>query len=75
MAEEKEPTNIKVDADTCIGCGTCEGIAPDFFKVIDGVAHPLKSFEPGEEEEIEETIDSCPVQAISIAKAKEQKQK
>lgn len=26
---------VYVDKDTCIGCGVCEGICPDVFKMTD----------------------------------------
>ncbi len=54
-----------VDADACTGCGLCEQIAPNTFRVGDeGVAEVV---DPAGDDEatIQEAIDSCPSQAIS----------
>ena len=57
---------LKVDKNPCIGCGTCVAIAAKSFKLgDDGKAEPISP--PGDEEKtIEEAIESCPVQAISL---------
>lgn len=55
---------IKVDQETCIGCGTCAALCPDTFKLNDN----------GKSEVISQTnlecaknaAASCPVQAISV---------
>lgn len=58
---------LLIDHDICIGCGSCEGIAPDYFKVSDGLATPTaKAYDEEDADLIEEAIDSCPVQAISL---------
>ena len=54
-----------VDEDTCIGCGVCEGLCPDVFKVEDdGKSHVI-----GPDKcascDCQEAIDQCPVSAIS----------
>lgn len=55
--------SVKVTED-CIGCGTCEGIAPDFFAIEDdGLAH-VTGEPAGTEAEIAEAIEACPVSAI-----------
>ena len=56
---------LKVVQDTCIGCGTCVALASKSFKLNDQgksvVINP-----PGDDEEtIQNTINSCPVDAIS----------
>ncbi|MCD6351921.1 MAG: ferredoxin [Armatimonadetes bacterium] len=54
-----------VDADTCTGCGLCEQIAPNPFRISDeGVAEVV---DPNGDDEatVQEAIDSCPVSAIS----------
>lgn len=55
---------IIVDQEACTGCGVCESLCPDVFKIRDdGKAHVLK-IEPLEG--VEESADSCPCQAILI---------
>lgn len=68
MAEEKKvKKTIVVDSNTCIGCGTCENIAPEYFKVKDdGISYVQKDYDEKDKDIIEEAIDSCPVQAISL---------
>jgi ferredoxin len=57
-----------VDPDTCMGCGVCETIAPNVFRLgsepyamvlVDHVA-------PRDEEDVREAMDSCPEQSITI---------
>lgn len=58
---------IKVDQETCIGCGACEAVC-DNFKMVDGKSHPVKD----KVNEIgcnNEAKDACPVGAISVEKA------
>lgn len=52
---------IKIDKEKCIGCGACEAICPESFKMEDGKAEFVGS---GKEKCISEAKDSCPVQAI-----------
>ena len=68
---------IKLDLEKCIGCGTCESICSDIFKLGDDMKVHLKEAEAKgqkEEKEIEksdcaeEAADSCAVQAIEIQK-------
>ena len=58
-----------VNKEICIGCGTCEGIAPEVFKVIDGKSNvqSLPDYAPYASK-IQQAVDACPVQAISIEK-------
>ncbi|HCE17273.1 MAG TPA: ferredoxin [Anaerolinea thermolimosa] len=57
-----------VDPDTCLGCGVCETIAPNVFKLgsepyatvlVDSVA-------PEDESAVREAMESCPEGAITI---------
>jgi ferredoxin len=59
---------LKVDEDKCIGCGTCVAVAPKSFKLNDdGKSIPIDP--PGDEESaVQEAIESCPVDAISVKK-------
>jgi ferredoxin len=56
---------IDVDARTCIGSGICAGTAPDHFRLIGGVSHPVRpEIDPAEE--ALDAAESCPVEAITI---------
>ena len=51
----------KVDKDKCIGCGACEALCPEVFKIKDGKSHVI-----GEGNcDLDAAVNSCPVQAIS----------
>lgn len=54
-----------VDENTCICCGLCEGICSEVFSTDTGVA-VAGDVEPGNEEDVREAVDSCPVAAITI---------
>ncbi|MFA7253180.1 MAG: ferredoxin [Patescibacteria group bacterium] len=65
MSEEKKKV-LKIDEDVCIGCNTCESIAPDYFKIDGGVSKVIKAYDENDAELIQDVIDSCPVQAITV---------
>ena len=53
---------IRVDADACIGCGACAGVAPEVFEMNDEgksvvIADPA-------DDQADELIAVCPVAAI-----------
>lgn len=53
-----------VDRDLCIGCGICVSLAPKVFELAD-VSKVKKDVDFKKyEEEINESIENCPVQAI-----------
>lgn len=57
-----------VDTDLCIGCGACEDICPDVFRLDDdGLSRVIREH-PGPEYYacIRDAEDGCPVSAISI---------
>ena len=54
----------KVNEDLCIGCGTCESLCPEVFKVEDGKSTVIA--EDCGECDCQNVIDSCPVSAISM---------
>ena len=56
----------KVNQDVCIGCGTCESLCPEVFKLEDAGKAKVKENAPKNVSCIQEAIDACPVQAISI---------
>jgi ferredoxin len=54
---------VKIDREKCIGCGACESLCPEAFKMEDGKA---KFTGKGKEKCIKDVVDSCPVQAIEV---------
>ncbi len=56
---------VYIDEDECIGCGSCEEICPEVFKLNEETdkADVIKP-EGGPEELIEEAIETCPVDCI-----------
>ncbi|MDO4633769.1 MAG: ferredoxin [Eubacteriales bacterium] len=54
-----------VDQEMCIGCGMCEGIAPEVFRMNE--EGKAEAYAAGEDSAVEEAISSCPVEAISEA--------
>lgn len=59
---------VKIDQNLCVGCGTCKAICPEVFEVNeDGKAYILENADVvSYKSEIENAIESCPVQSISI---------
>jgi ferredoxin len=57
----------KVDAETCIGCGLCEQICPDVFRMEDDKAVVRVETVPAEAEiACQNAADQCPVTAITV---------
>ena len=56
-----------VNQEICIGCGACEGVCPEVFKLDDGKSEVIKldDYTPFKSK-IDQAVDSCPVQAISV---------
>jgi len=56
---------VTIDSDACIGCETCVDICPEVFRMNDetDLAEVILA-EGGPEEQIEEAIESCPVECI-----------
>lgn len=57
-------SKAKVNEDLCIGCGTCESLCPEVFKIEDGKSKVI--VEDCGECDCQNVIDSCPVSAISM---------
>jgi ferredoxin len=53
-----------VNKDLCIGCGTCEALCAQVFKIEDGKSVVVAT-ECGDCD-LQEAVDSCPVGAISL---------
>ncbi len=57
-----------VDKDGCIGCGLCEQICPEVFRMTDdGYAEAYNDVGDSLQESATEARDSCPVSVIDIA--------
>jgi len=55
-----------VDKEKCIGCGTCVALAAKTFKLgADGKSEVLEPV-GDDEKTIQEAVEACPVQAISL---------
>jgi len=57
---------IKVDQESCIGCGACAATCPKTFEMKEGKAH-AKVSEVKEVTCEQEAADNCPVGAITIS--------
>jgi ferredoxin len=55
-----------VDQDTCTGCGTCVELCPEVFELRDDKAQVIGP-DKCDSCDCQEAIDSCPVEAISMA--------
>jgi Ferredoxin len=57
---------VKVNQETCIGCGACQAIAPDVFEINDeGLAVEMINAVSDElVEDTKDAIEGCPVDAI-----------
>ncbi|MCK5321978.1 MAG: ferredoxin [Candidatus Aenigmarchaeota archaeon] len=56
---------VTIDKDKCIGCGACEAICSDIFKMEDDKAVVTKE-EVDDPKCAKEAADLCPVDAIII---------
>lgn len=52
---------VKINKETCIGCGTCVSVYPNSFKMEDGIAE----FTGKENDCVKEAIEICPTDAIN----------
>ncbi len=55
---------IKVNQETCIGCGTCVALCPQTFQLNDGGKSEVISQD--DTECAKGAVASCPVQAITV---------
>jgi ferredoxin len=55
---------ISVNKDLCIGCGACQSLCPDMFKLNDeGKSEPISQ---DDKTCAINAAESCPVQAITV---------
>ena len=53
-----------VDQDECTGCGLCEDVCPEVFRLNEDDISEVHDPDGASEELIEEAMDSCPVECI-----------
>ena len=58
---------VEVDDSLCIGSGNCVDTCPKVFELVDGISQVKVDAVPaGEEGNVREAVDGCPVTAITI---------
>jgi ferredoxin len=58
---------VKVDEETCIGCGVCVDTCPEVFELADDKAIAKVNEVPKDlVESCKEAADNCPVEAIEL---------
>ncbi len=55
---------IKVNKETCIGCGSCAALCPETFQMNDEAKSDVISQD--DKECAKSAAESCPVQAITV---------
>lgn len=57
---------VIVHQDQCIGCGLCESICPEVFRMTD--ENVAEAYQQPERitDEVQDAVDSCPVGCIQI---------
>jgi len=57
---------VTIDEGLCTGCGLCEQTVPEVFEVVDGIAKVKGAVTADNEDDVKESAESCPVEAITI---------
>ncbi len=59
---------VKVNRDSCIGCGACAAICDQVFEIDDEGLSTVKNAEVEEshKQEVQDAADSCPTGAIEV---------
>jgi ferredoxin len=62
---EKMSKKVRIDEEECIGCGNCEELCPEIFKLHkDREKSEVIKPEGGSQACIEEAMEACPVSCI-----------
>lgn len=56
---------VKINKETCIGCGSCESLCPEVFEMKDDMKAYIKSGADTKKPCVKEAIDICPTDAIN----------
>ena len=58
---------VKIDEETCIGCGVCVDTCPDVFELVDDKAKAKVDEVPKDlVKSCKEAAENCPVEAIEL---------
>lgn len=57
---------VVVHQDVCIGCGLCESLCPEVFRMNDDNVAEVHHQPETVTDNVQEEVDSCPVSAIEI---------
>ncbi len=68
MVEGENKMKVKVNRDSCIGCGACAAICDEVFEIDDEGLSVVKKEVVSEEkkQEVQDASDSCPTGAIEV---------
>ena len=55
---------VDIDRDGCIGCGVCEQVCPEVFRIAEDGLSEVIADPKGFEDLVKEAADSCPVEVI-----------
>lgn len=60
---------VKINRENCIGCGSCQAIAPEVFELDNEGFATVKVDEVNEEfeEDVTDAVEGCPTSAIENA--------
>jgi len=57
---------VKVNEQTCIGCGNCASVCEEVFEMKDGKSYVKEGQDNSEAPCVKEAKEACPVGAITI---------
>ena len=62
-------SRVEVDRDHCVGSGSCEALAPEFFEVDDYGVLAVLLPTPADDQlpDVREAVQACPTRALALA--------